>query len=138
MNIRSVKVSLHNFISGERGQLRNIREQAFAPEARRQLRGGSVITVCGNERGFMYAFLLLDLNLTFSRTLVLRCETSAPFLYIQQSAAVSERYCSLLPTKCSASVSRRLISVFQTTSWLIIYLDRDVCAPNAPCSSSHF
>ncbi len=50
----SVKVSLHDLISGN-SALRNIREQAFA-RLGVSFGGSQLITVCGNERGFMYAF----------------------------------------------------------------------------------
>ncbi len=57
-------------------------EQAFAPGSASTSRPDQLITVCGNERGFMYAFLLLD-NLQ-SDILPNTCSAvsaSAPFIY---------------------------------------------------------
>ncbi len=97
------------------------------------------ITVCGNRRGFMYAFPLLDnLQSDVLQNLVLRC-VSFCAIYIQQSAAwLAKRYCSLLPTKMLLlySVSDGLSP--SSNYQLAIFILTAMSTPRTPCSSSRF
>ncbi len=112
----------------------------FSRQARVNLAADQLITVC-KMSGFMYAFLLLD-NLQSdilvnSGLLVSACA----ILYTAICCLVSETILLTSPTSnsfCSQpSVSDGSFPSSKTTSWFIIYLDRDVYA-RAPCSSSHF
>ncbi len=125
-------------LSTTRNALRNIHWAAgFRARLGVNFAADRLISVCGNERGFMYAFLLLDnLNLTFSELLVLRCR----LLRILYTAI-----CCLVRNDTALTSPRKILSAQPPVSdglspssncrWPIIYLDRDVYAPNAVLSS---
>ncbi len=79
-------------------------------------------------------------NLTLSRTLPCGVGFLRHFIYSNLLLGCRNDTALTSPTSYpSAQLSlRRLISVFQTTSWLIIYLDRDVYAPNAVLQQPFF
>ncbi len=109
--------------AAQRGSFCGYSLSRLSPGSARQLRGGSAYNRLYVAIGVaMYAFLLLD-NLQSAGAVC------APFAAYSNLLLDYETILLTSPC-CSASGLRRLIRL-QTTSWLIIYLDRDVYAPNA-------
>ncbi len=112
MNARSVKVSLHDFISGNENALQVFIEQAFAPG------GVQLITSVAMRRGLCNAFLLLDnLQSTFSRTLF--CGVSFCAILYTTICLGYETILLTSPTKILSAQpqSQTACLRLQTTSW---------------------
>ncbi len=78
--------------------LRNIREQAFAPGSARRFATDRLITVCGNERGFMYAPFSCSDNLNLTSPERSAVSATRHFIY-NNHALVSETLLLTSPTK---------------------------------------
>ncbi len=130
MNIRSVKVSLHDVISGNENALRNNQWAGCARLMSIPFAADQLITVCGTSVALGAFLLPRQPPPDISRTFVLRGVGFVPYIAIC-CGWLAKRYCSISPPKLSASsVSDGFHSVFQTTSWLIV-LTRCAYAPNA-------